>query len=160
MNFLVVCVGLPGSGKSTCANNSSIADKVFSSDEYRGLLYGDENDQTHNKEVFNKLYEDMISYLTENDNKIVIFDATNLTIRTRKFLFDRIKNTRDNLHVSATVFNSSVDVCIERDSLRGKNGGRSVGEKVIRRMNESFEFPTKEEGFDLVLTMESDECWR
>ena len=60
MAKLVVMVGLPGSGKSYYANKlyqEAVSPTVIlSSDDYRKRLFGDENDQEHNDQVFKALY--------------------------------------------------------------------------------------------------------
>ena len=59
MPVLVMLMGLSGSGKSTLAEEYAklSGGKVFSSDKIREELFGDENDQTHNGEVFNELHK-------------------------------------------------------------------------------------------------------
>ena len=53
-------MGLPGSGKSTFANEVVTADSLtsvlISSDSLREELFGDVNDQTHNTEVFEEMH--------------------------------------------------------------------------------------------------------
>ena len=51
---LIMMIGIPGSGKSTIANEllekwELNNGKIFSSDEYRKIICGDENDQTQNE---------------------------------------------------------------------------------------------------------------
>ena len=144
MPLLIMLVGLPGSGKSTYAKeivetfDSYI---VLSSDYYRKFLYGDENDQTHNQDVFSSLYYDMRKYL--NQGKTVIFDATNINMKDRRRCFDAIKEVK-NLSVMAMVVNTPFAECVYRDSLRE----RKVGYNVIDKMRRRFEFPQYFEGFN------------
>ena len=137
-------VGLPGSGKSTLAHNL-FADSasILSSDEYRKMLYGDENDQTHNAEVFNALYNDMRVHLSNGKN--VIIDATNTTLKARKRIFDELKKVENiNADKIAWVINTPIMDCIKFDSQRS----RTVGENIIRKFEASFQFPQKFEGFN------------
>lgn len=54
-------VGLSGSGKSSYNFGEEII--KISSDALRAELYGDENDQTHNSEIFNELHKRVIKHL-------------------------------------------------------------------------------------------------
>mgnify|MGYP003324219881 CR=1 FL=1 len=51
-------VGLSGCGKSTYA--ATLNAKVISSDAIRAEVFGDENDQTHNAQVFEILHKRVI----------------------------------------------------------------------------------------------------
>ena len=94
MTKLIVMVGLPGSGKSYYADMLCREAKtpivVLSSDDYRKRLFGDENDQEHNDQVFKTLYADMRKYLISHVD--VIFDATNTSLKSRLRVFNEIKN--------------------------------------------------------------------
>lgn len=112
MSKLIIMVGLPGSGKSTIAKdikdnylkflgNDEV--KIFSSDEYRKIMFNNEEDQTHNAEVFNKLNLDLENFLISNNN-VAIFDATNITLKSSikaldiedyKVLLDNYYSTKD-----------------------------------------------------------------
>ena len=59
-NFYML-VGLSGSGKNSYKFEEEII-KV-SSDALRAELYGDENDQAHNSEIFNELHRRIINFL-------------------------------------------------------------------------------------------------
>ena len=151
MSNLYVMIGLPGSGKSYWANKLCIENEqlheptiILSSDEYRKNLYGDESDQTHNNEVFNTLYSDMKKYLL--DGKSVIFDATNITVKTRKRIFNEINNIPDVNHVIAYVVCPPIEKCYEQNSMRA----RKVENWVIDKFHRSFQFPQKFEGFDMI----------
>lgn len=90
MSKLIVMVGLPGSGKSYKAKELSdlYNAQIFSSDLYRKMMYGDEKDQTHNEEVFKKLYSELNIWLAVDRN--CILDATNVTLKARKKIFDNL----------------------------------------------------------------------
>lgn len=152
-------VGLPGGGKSTVAETlmrDSINDcAVVSSDTIRKELTGDENNQEHNEEVFKLYYKTFKGHLRAGHN--VILDATNINIKARKQIFmhlnEYLKDTENyNLHnqsrqdfkVIAYVISTSFWECVRRDSFRK----RSVGEAVIRKFMNNFQFPQKYEGFD------------
>ena len=145
MARLFVMVGLPGSGKSTCAEQLKVIYKarILSSDEYRKKLFGDENDQTHNTEVFEALYADMREFIKEGFS--VCIDATNTTLKARKRIFDELRGLRPD-KIIAWVIAPPIELCVDRDSRRD----RHVGIDVIHKFESSFQFPQKFEGFDEV----------
>lgn len=151
MKTMTFLIGLPGSGKSTYANKTN--DKVFSSDDYRKILLHDENNQKHNNIIFNKLHNDIIEYLKSGD-KNVIYDCTNLTIKNRKSLLTRIRQSKiKDINIVAKVFACPVDECISRQL----NRKRKVSESVILQMASKFQFPLYNEGFnDIELVYTSD----
>lgn len=80
-------VGLSGSGKSSYNFKEEVV--KISSDALRKELFGDENDQTHNAEVFNELHKRVILNLKNGKN--VVYDATNLSRRRRVAFLNNIK---------------------------------------------------------------------
>lgn len=88
MPILIMLMGLSGSGKSTLAEEYAklSGGKVFSSDKIREELFGNENDQTHNGEVFNELHKRIKKALRKNET--CIYDATNLN-RNKRISFLR-----------------------------------------------------------------------
>ena len=143
--MLVVMVGLPGSGKSTEVAKYMKGENtvVLSSDVFREVLCGDVNDQKHNAFVFETLYKAMEIALKEN--KDVIFDATNLTVKSRSKALALAKKygSRTIAYVMDTPFAD----CLTRNA----NRSRSVPEDVIYSMRDRYVTPTIEEGFDNVI---------
>ena len=142
---LIMMVGLPGSGKSTIANRIKQQyenTEIFSSDEYRDKICGDENDQSKNNEIFEALHKDLVAALLLGKN--VILDATNITRKDRKKCLDKVKNLAINK--IAYFIDTNFRDCIDWDSKRNRSVGYPVIEKFLRR----FEFPQKFEGFDQV----------
>ena len=122
----IMMVGLPGSGKSTVATElAEIGNaKIFSSDEYRAKLLGDENDQSNNQLVFDKLYEEMLDCILKSGHN-VIFDATNITIKDRKRCLEKL--SRYAVNKIAYFVNTPYQICILHD----RDRSRSVGIDVI-----------------------------
>lgn len=143
MNFYMM-VGLPGSGKTMKAEKIIASEtnqcNHISSDNYRQIMFGDVNDQTHNEQVFKKMHDDTISYL--NAGCSVVYDATNTTLKNRLKILRDIQGI--SCHKIAVVVAPPIETCIEQDSSRE----RTVGEEVIRKFLCSFQFPQKFEGFD------------
>ena len=148
MTTLTLMVGLPGSGKSTYTKTKIDArTKILASDAIRKELYGFEEDQDHNDEVFNTLYSRARNFLSQG--KDVLIDATNSSIENRKKALSHFEDLK--IRRRAIVIENSVETCIKQDSLRR----RVVGEKVIREFAKDFSYPTREEGFDEIIIIKS-----
>ena len=138
---VVFLVGPPGCGKSTYAKQNFDKENfvVLSSDEIRQELLKDESDQSQNDHVFEVLYKRMNDALSKNKN--VVIDATNITKKTRKFVFDNIKFECTK---TALVFDTPKNVC----HILNKRRERVVPDYVIEKYFNIFEFPEKSEGFN------------
>ena len=90
MGTILVFCGLPGSGKSTKAEEfkrfygESV--EVVSTDAIREEVFGDIHTQEHNTEVFNIAYKRIKEF--SETKEVVIFDATNTTMKSRKRIFN------------------------------------------------------------------------
>lgn len=133
-------VGLSGSGKSSYNFKEEVV--KISSDALRKELFGDENDQTHNAEVFNELHKRVILNLKNGKN--VVYDATNLSRRRRKAFLKTIAHIP--CKKICVVFRTPYEVCVKRDSLRS----RTVGVSVIFKQLKQFQMPQYDEGWDLI----------
>ena len=153
MSKLIVMIGLQGSGKSFAAHNKINSEGnwlIFSSDEYRKLICGDENCQTRNQEVFTRLYQDLRQALI--GGKDCIFDATNICRKDRSKLFHQIQGISD-VEVIAYVMRTPIKLCLDRDRERTRTVGFNVIDKFIRR----FEFPQRFEGFSKII-IDNEPC--
>lgn len=137
---LFMYVGLSGSGKSSYKIDEEVV--VVSSDALRAELYGDENDQTHNTEVFDELHKRVKSALLRGKN--VVFDATNLSSRRRKHFLNSISKV--GCEKICVVFATPFDICVQRDKARE----RTVGREVIFNQMKSFNMPHFDEGWDKI----------
>lgn len=144
MSKLIIMVGLPGSGKSTYTAKYTTQDRttLVSTDEIRRELYGKPEIQGNAQDVFNEAYRRIEIALRAGDT--VVFDATNLKARNRRYLINKYRPIADT--IIAEYVNTPIDECIRRDELRS----RSVGYEVIQRMAKSMSEPRLDEGFDLV----------
>ena len=133
-------VGLSGSGKSSYNFEEEVV--KISSDSLRKEIFGDENDQTHNAEVFNELHKRVILNLKNGKN--VVYDATNLSRRRRVAFLNNIKHI--DCKKICVVFKTPYEVCVKRDSLRP----RKVGVSVIFKQLKQFQMPQYDEGWDLI----------
>ena len=140
-------IGISGSGKSTLAKKISENEhiNIVSSDKIRLELYGDENIQGDPQEVFNLVFERIFSYLRIGMN--VIYDATNISFKNRKKLFDYLKNKYIKANHIAVVMTTPLKICINNNNLRE----RVVPNNVIMRQYKNFNIPFFEEGFDQII---------
>ena len=144
MSKLIIMVGLPASGKSTqtikYANQNRTT--IVSTDEIRRELYGNPETQGNGQDVFNEAYRRIEIALRAGDT--VVFDATNLKARNRRYLCNRFRPIADS--IIAEYMAVGVDECIARDERRS----RTVGAEVIQRMAKTMSEPSLDEGFNLV----------
>ena len=75
----------------------------------------------------------------------MIFDATNLTKKTRNYLFSYLKkhNLIEGNDVIACICNADVETCVRRQASRA----RKVPQSVITRQSLQYEVPELSEGF-------------
>ena len=123
---LVVLVGAAGSGKSTLAARLFAPDQVLSSDAYRGIVSGDEGDQSATQAAFRRLHADLHRRLAEGRTTVV--DATNVTSFARRSL-TRIAG-RHGVPAIAIVLDLPADLVLARNAIRA---GRIVPEPAVRR---------------------------
>ena len=83
--ILSMLVGLPGSGKSTYSKTQKDF-VIHSSDALREELYGDENCQDNNTDLFAILHSRIKTDLI--DGKNVIYDATNIRLSELSLSYD------------------------------------------------------------------------
>ena len=139
--ILEMFIGIPGCGKSTHARKMMEKDSsivIVSSDAIRKELYGSEEDQSHNQEVFNEVFKRTRAALA-NDLHVIV-DATNLS-RKRRIAFLKQFN---NCEKRATIFAIPFEICCERNNSRK----RIVPQYAMDRMYRSFQPPHYAEGFD------------
>ena len=150
MAKLIILCGLPGSGKSSYAENYKAVDDaickdftvIHSSDAIRQELFGDAGSQEDNGRVF-----ELMRKRTQEDlkaGKTVIYDATNVTRKARKSAIACAHPTNDT--VECHVVWAEPEECIRRDSLRAREVGPAVIDKMLRR----WQSPWLDEGFDEV----------
>ena len=150
MAKLIILCGLPGSGKSSYAENYKAADDavlegntvIHSSDAIRKELFGDESSQEDNARVF-----DLMRKRTTEDlkaGKTVIYDATNVTRKGRRSAIACAHPTNDI--VECHIVWAEPQECIRRDSERKRTVGKEVIDKMLRR----WQSPWLDEGFDKI----------
>lgn len=144
--ILYVMVGLSASGKSTIAKE--IAEKnnaeIVSTDAIRGEICPEGvSDQSMNEEVFKIFHKRICGNLMADRN--VIADATNITMKSRRAIFEAIKNIE--CYKIAYVMTKEFINCFIDNSSREYPVPRDV---LYRQMNK-FQIPFIEEGFDEIV---------
>lgn len=148
--ILYIPVGISGCGKSTWAKKEcerlrsrGVPCDIISSDALRLELYGNENDQMHNEEVFKELHRRLKDRLRNGIS--VIVDATNLSLKNRKAYMNCVKKIP--CIKKAIIFDIPLEDCIKHQDSREKK----VPEEVLFRMRMKFEIPFYEEGYDNIV---------
>jgi predicted kinase len=150
MAKLIVLCGIPGSGKSSYADelmniNNTFSDEemvIHSSDAIRAELFGDAGSQEDNGRVFELMHKRTREDLRAG--KTVIYDATNITRKARKSAIACAHPTHDT--IECHVVWAEPEECVRRDGLRDRKVGPTVIDKMLRR----WQSPWKDEGFDKI----------
>ncbi len=158
MPELIMLCGIPTSGKSTYVNKLKKIPYwanavVLSTDDYiekvaqrLGLTYN---------EVFDDIIPDATRELeielnmAKEKSKNIIWDQTNLSVKTRKKKLSKLPSIYKR---GVVYFTISLEDALERNKHRE---GKFIPESILKRMWHQFEIPTLEEGFDYVEKVES-----
>lgn len=148
--FLIMMCGLPGSGKSTFAENSikvvSGAKQnkpiIHSSDGLRKELYGDESEQGDANKVFSELHKRIKNDLIDGND--VVYDATCIKKKQRIQFIKELKK------ISCTpvciCMATEYSLCLYNNESRE----RKVPIDVIKRMQMHWQPPHYSEGFEQI----------
>ncbi|MGO8933694.1 MAG: AAA family ATPase [Terracidiphilus sp.] len=139
--FVVLAIGLPGSGKTTWFGRRGVT--PLSSDLLRNILFDDVEEQRYQGLVFSTLRSLLRARLIARMPANYV-DATNLSIHERRQWIKMAKSF--GYEVQAVFFDVPLDVCLERNRQRD----RSVSEDVMRKMAEKLKPPVFEEGFEKI----------
>lgn len=146
-----ILVGLPGTGKSTWTRNFSTEDDfIISTDDILELI-GNKYRMTYNQLFDNITYsfaEKMMYKIAKhamNSGKAIIWDQTNLTIKSRAKKIQLLREA--DYTISARVFH------IPNDHVQRLAGRKDkiIPEHVLQSMLNKFEMPTYDEGFKSIL---------
>jgi predicted kinase len=139
--FVILAIGLPGSGKTTWFGRRGIT--PLSSDLLRNILFDDVEEQRYQGLVFSTLRSLLRARLIAKMPMNYV-DATNLSVHERRQWIKMSKSF--GYEVQAVFFDVPLEVCLERNRSRD----RSVSEEVMRKMAEKLKPPVFEEGFEKI----------
>jgi protein phosphatase len=150
---LVVLIGPSGSGKSSFGRKLFLPTEVVSSDECRGLVSDNENEQAATNDAFDLLHTIVRKRLGRG--RLTLIDATNVQPEARKSLVELARE----YHVLpvAIVFDLPEKLCQERNVSRPD---RQFGPHVIRNQAQQMRRSLRgleREGFRYVFKLSSPE---
>jgi predicted kinase len=139
--YVVLTIGLPGSGKTTWYKRRGVT--PLSSDLLRTILFDDITEQRYQGLVFSTLRSLLRARLIAKMPWNYV-DATNLSPHERRQWIRMAKSF--GYEVQAVFFDVPLAVCMERNSKRD----RAVSDEVMQKMAERLRSPSFKEGFDKI----------
>ncbi len=150
---LVFLIGVSGAGKSSFAKRFFQKNEIISSDDCRGWVSNNENDQTATKDAF-----ELLNFMVEKRLKnglLTVIDATNVQPESRKSLVNIAK--KYHTFPCAIVLDLPENVCQERNTLRNdRNFGTHVIRQQRQQLRKSLKY-LKNEGFRHIHTLKTEE---
>lgn len=131
---MIIMVGFPGSGKTTITQQ-------FEPLEHYDVLHGDDlkTESKIKKAIKNGL----------ESGKSVIVDATNPSVKKRSVFLELAKRIVPDIQTRAIYLSTSMEESMFRNAQREK----PIPKIAFYMFRKNFEMPTKEEGFDEVITV-------
>ncbi len=139
--FVVLTIGLPGSGKTTWFKRRGVT--PLSSDLLRSILFDDITEQRWQGLVFSTLRSLLRARLIAKMPWNYV-DATNLSPHERRQWIKMAKSF--GYEVQAVFFDVPLEICMERNNRRE----RTVSDDVMKKMAERLRPPDFKEGFSKI----------
>jgi predicted kinase len=160
MPELIMLCGVPTSGKSTYVEKL----KKIKYWENAVVLSTDNYIEEYAKRVgqtYNEVFDDVIGDATrelelefnmaKDKGKDIIWDQTNLSVKSRR---KKLLKLPSYYRRSVVYFEVSLEEALERNNHRE---GKFIPESILKRMWHQFEIPTRNEDFDYVEKVDSQE---
>ena len=145
-------IGLPGSGKSTWADDLIIKNPEL---EIVSMDYFIEQEAVRQNKKYNDVYREfaetaeklMKQKLSEiiKEKKSFIWDQINISENIRRKKIARLKQNKYEIH--AIAFSLNEETWKNRLDNRVNLGGKIISKKVLEEMKQNFVFPNINEGF-------------
>lgn len=155
---LILTVGIPGSGKSTWAEQLAAQKateknhyQIISTDRIRAELYGDEAIQGEWTDIRRSLINQLKAARQSIDRghtAAVIYDATNAARRQRREFIQLAQACRYTPLIAAWI-DTPLAVCLQRNAGRSRQVPAHIIEKMYRQLTDCP--PTEAEGLDRIL---------
>ncbi len=142
--FVVLTIGLPGSGKTTWFKRRGVT--PLSSDMLRSILFDDITEQRYQGLVFSTLRSLLRARLIAKMPWNYV-DATNLSPHERRQWIKMAKSF--GYDVQAVFFDVPLEICMERNSKRE----RTVSDEAMKKMAERLRPPNFKEGFSKIVVV-------
>jgi len=148
-------IGLPGSGKSTwIKNNNKMLGNfaIISTDDFiekRATFLGKTYSEVFSSEIkaaTQQMQQDLQDAI--RDKKNIIFDQTNLTVKTRR---GKLSQLPKNYARIAVLFEIDENELENRLNRRGQETGKVIGQKIVDDMRSRYEPPSLSEGFQQII---------
>lgn len=143
MTKLTILRGIPGCGKSTWAmqQNAIVVSRDSIRHDTMGIPHTDyykvDKEVLFDREQMVTRLQDAMIVASLRAGKDVIVDNTNIEWKFVKALAKI--GYREGAEVEVKVFDVPAITAIVRDKFRGQQGGREVGEDIIRKMHSRFQ---------------------
>lgn len=136
---IYVLCGIPGSGKSTWAEQHLREKPIVSRDAIRFNMIGDEEEYfSHEAEVFTTFINSIVDAC--KSFKCCVVDATHISKASRRKLFHALdEQIKGHYDTTMIYFDVPLGTCLQRNKLR--DGRALVPEQAIYSMYSSFTKP-------------------
>lgn len=142
--YVVLTIGLPGSGKTTWCKRRGV--NPLSSDMLRSILFDDSDEQRYQGLVFSTLRSLLRARLIAKMPWNYV-DATNLSPHERRQWIKMAKSF--GYEVQAVFFDVPLEICLSRNHKRE----RTVSDDAMQKMAERLKPPNFKEGFSKIVVV-------